>query len=73
MTGSRADEETGPNLPLPYISGVFATDGTGMQMAHTITLNNLQSNTLYYYATRGIDSGSNMSMTWPSTFQTNQY
>lgn len=67
----RTDEATGPNQQ-PYISGTLALDAGGSQTYHTVTISNLQPNTIYYYTTRGIDSGSNMSMTWPSYFRTNQ-
>ena len=67
----RTDEATGPRQQ-PYVSGTFALDGGGSQMNHTVTIQNLQANTLYYYLVRGVDSVGNMSMTWPSTFRTNQ-
>lgn len=64
----RADEATGPRQQ-PYISGTSAYDSGGTN--HSVTLQNLQPNTTYYYVTRGIDSVGNMSMTWPnSTFRT---
>jgi peptidoglycan hydrolase-like protein with peptidoglycan-binding domain len=67
----RADEATGPRQQ-PYVSGTAAYDGAGLQTVHTITIQNLQSNTLYYFLTRAVDSVGNMSMTWPSSFRTNQ-
>ncbi len=66
----RSDEATGPRQ-LPYVSGANVTGSTG-QIYHTITIQNLQPNTLYYYLTRAVDSSGNMSMTWPSSFRTNQ-
>lgn len=65
----RSDEATGP-LQLPYVSGTLAFDN-GMQTNHSITIQNLQSNTTYYYLVRSIDSTGNMSMTLPVTFRTN--
>lgn len=67
----RSDEATGPRQQ-PYVSGTAAYDSTGLQTVHTITIQNLQSNTLYYFLTRAVDSVGNMSMTWPSSFRTNQ-
>ena len=66
-----SDEATGPRQ-LPYVSGTLALDSGGLQTNHTVTISNLQANTTYYYLIRGIDSDGNMSMTWPSTFRTNQ-
>lgn len=65
------DEATGP-LQQPYISGTFALDNGGFQINHNLSIQNLQSNTLYYYVTRGIDGAGNVTMTWPSIFRTNQ-
>src|SRR3989344_3608963 len=67
----RADEATGPRQ-LPYVSGTLALDAGGYQTNHTVTVSNLQANTIYYYLVRGIDSVGNMSMTWPTSFRTNQ-
>ena len=68
----RADEATGPRQ-LPYVSGSLASQNNGLQISHTITIPNLQPNTLYYYLTRSIDSVGNMSMSWPSSFRTGQF
>jgi len=59
----RADEATGPRQQ-PFVSGTAVNDSGGT--SHSITLQNLQPNTVYYYITRGVDSGGNMSMTWPN-------
>lgn len=67
----RADEATGPRQ-LPYVSGSYVAGPSG-QLSHSVTIQNLVPNTLYYYLTRAIDNSGNMSMTWPSTFLTNQY
>lgn len=66
----RADEVTGPRQ-LPFVSGVSVVDGGGT-INHSLTIQNLQPNTVYYYLTRSIDSVGNMSMTWPGTFRTSQ-
>ncbi len=63
-------EATGPRQQ-PFVSGAFSNDGGGLYN-HSITIQNLQPNTTYYYLTRAVDNSSNMSMTWPSTFKTNQ-
>ncbi len=67
----QTDESTGPRQQ-PYVSGILAPNTASLQTNHSVTVSNLQSNTLYYYLTRGIDSVGNMSMTWPSSFRTNQ-
>lgn len=64
------NEATGPRQQ-PYVSGAFSTDNGG-QTIHSITIQNLTPNTTYYFLTRAVDSAGNMSMTWPSTFRTNQ-
>lgn len=56
----------------PYVSGNLVLDSGGLQTSHSVTVSNLQANTMYYYIIRGIDSAGNMSMIWPSTFRTNQ-
>ncbi len=65
----RSDEATGPNQ-IPYVSGALSTDGV-FGTNHSITVQNLSSNTTYYFLTRGIDSGNNVTMIWPRTFRTN--
>ena len=65
-----SNEATGPRQ-LPYVSGAYATDNSG-QFSHSITIQNLQADTTYYYLLRSIDSLGNMSMTWPASFHTNQ-
>lgn len=64
------NEATGPRQQ-PYVSGVFSNDNGGIYN-HSITIQNLQPNTTYYYLTRAVDSVGNMSMVWPSSFKTNQ-
>lgn len=67
----RTDEATALRQQ-PYVSGTFALDGDGLQTNHTVMIQNLRTNTVYYYLVRGIDSVGNMSMTWPNAFRTNQ-
>jgi len=64
----RSDEATGPRQE-PYVSGVSIVDGAG-QTTHSITIQNLQPNTTYYFLVRSTDGSGNMSMLWPSTFTT---
>lgn len=64
-----SQEATGPRQQ-PYVSGTEQTDNSG-QTNHVITLQNLQSNTTYYYLVRSVDSSGNMSMTNTFTFRTN--
>lgn len=64
-----SNEATGPRQQ-PYVSGAFVTDNSG-QTNHSITLQNLSSNTTYYFLTRATDFSGNMSMTMPSSFHTN--
>ena len=64
------NEATGP-LQQPYISGTFALDDGGFQINHNLSIQNLQSNTPYYFVTRGVDGAGNVTMTWPSIFKTN--
>ncbi len=67
----RTDEATGPNQQ-PYVSGIFVLDTSGLQTSHTLTINNLQADTVYYYLARGVDSTGNMSMTLPYSFRTSK-
>ena len=53
----------------PYISGSsVANNSSGT--TQTVSITNLQPNTLYYYIIRSIDNSGNVSMTTQSTFQT---
>jgi len=70
-TPLRADEATGPNQ-IPYVSGSLATDNNGMQTSHSVNIQNLQPNTIYYYLVKATDSAGNISVIWPSYFRTNQ-
>ncbi len=62
-------EATGPHQQ-PYVSGIAAVVNGGYQISHSVTLSGLMPNTTYYFLTRGVDSGNNMSMTLPSSFHT---
>ena len=66
----QSDEATGPRQ-MPFIGGALALDAGGMQTNHTVTVSNLQPNTVYYYVVRNIDAGGNITMTNPVTFITN--
>ncbi len=66
----RADEATGPHQT-PYVSGTLALDSSGLQTYHTVTVQNLQPHTLYYYFVRSIDASGDMSVILPNTFMTN--
>lgn len=61
--------EAGPGTQVT-ISGSTVVN-TNMQTAHSANLTGLQSNTTYYYAVYVRDGSSNTSVTWPSTFRTN--
>lgn len=56
----------------PYISGILATNTNEHVYSHSIMIQNLQPNTLYYYVTRSIDDSGNISITLPNTFRTTQ-
>jgi peptidoglycan hydrolase-like protein with peptidoglycan-binding domain len=65
----QSDEATGPHQT-PYVSGTLALDAGGLQTNHTITISNLQPNTLYHVFTRSIDASGDMTLTLDNTFQT---
>lgn len=69
VTPIRFDEATGPRQ-LPYVSGMASLDEGGLQTNHTITVQNLLRNTTYHVLVRAADGAGNMSMIWPTTFQT---
>lgn len=64
------NEATGPKQQ-PFVSGTLALDAGGLQSNHTVTVSNLQPNTVYYYLVRSVDNDGDMSMVWPSSFRTN--
>lgn len=65
----QTDEATGPGQT-PFISGTLATDGGIRTTVHSITVSNLQPNTMYHYAMRSIDAQGEMSVMLDNTFQT---
>jgi peptidoglycan hydrolase-like protein with peptidoglycan-binding domain len=66
----QAEEATG-QLQIPYVSGNLVSSGTALSTSHSLTIQGLQANTVYYYLTRSIDASGNVSMTLPSSFRTN--
>ena len=54
---------------IPLISGLFTTPST-MGTSHEIEINNLTADTDYHYVIRAIDRSGNISLTLPSTLQT---
>lgn len=62
-------EATGPRQQ-PYVSGTLALDSGGLMTSHSVTVNNLNPGTTYYYLVRSVDNVGNMSMVWPSQFRT---
>ncbi len=55
-----------------FIGGSSMLVHTDLRTAHTATLNNLSSNTVYYYVVYVRDQIGNESITWPATFITTQ-
>lgn len=53
------------------ISGTAQVVHTDQRMAHEANIAGLQSNTVYYYSIYTRDRTGNVSVTWPSTFRTN--
>jgi len=66
----QSDEASGPHQQ-PYVSGTGMTLGGGYQQGHTVTLQNLASNTTYYFLVRATNTSGDMSMVLPSSFHTN--
>lgn len=56
---------------LPYIGGSVAVNTDAAQTSQSVTIQNLQPHTLYYYINRAIDNSGNVSMNLQKTFQTN--
>ncbi|KND47757.1 MAG: hypothetical protein AB201_02385 [Parcubacteria bacterium C7867-006] len=54
------------------IGGSSVLVDTNLQSSHSTSLTNLSPNTTYYYIVYVRDSLGNESITWPSTFHTNQ-
>lgn len=53
------------------ISGTSVVSNLDLRGTHSVTINNLQSNTRYYYAILVKDMNGNETITWPSAFSTN--
>lgn len=52
------------------VSGMTAMTDTALRVSQAVVLPNLARNTLYYYMVYTTDQAGNVSVTWPSTFQT---
>jgi phosphodiesterase/alkaline phosphatase D-like protein len=52
------------------VSGSTAMTDTNFRNAQSVSLQNLQANTTYYYLIYTTDQTGNVSVTWPATFQT---
>jgi len=60
------------NSSEPTIIGGTATPRTSsLQVSQNVSLQGLQSNTMYFYMIESTDSSGNLSYTWPQTFRTN--
>jgi len=66
----RIDEGTGNSL-LPYVSGT-SVQSNYMGSSQSVSIQNLQSNTIYYYVIMSTDASGNITLSLPTTFQTNQ-
>lgn len=65
----RMDEGTG-NAQLPYVSGT-AVQNSFVGSSQSVSIQNLQSNTTYYYVIMSTDASGNITLSLPSTFKTN--
>lgn len=45
---------------------------SGLASSHSVNVQNLSANTTYYYVIHATDQAGNVSVTWPTTFKTNQ-
>lgn len=52
------------------VSGMTAMTDTALRVSQAVVLPNLAPNTLYYYMVYTTDQAGNVSVTWPSSFQT---
>ncbi|MFZ2887032.1 MAG: peptidoglycan-binding domain-containing protein [Minisyncoccia bacterium] len=64
-------ENLGTNPTSVFVTGssVVSTNA-GLQTAHTVNVQNLQANTMYYYVVHATDMAGNVNVRWPSTFRT---
>ena len=58
------------NINSVTVSGQTAMSTTNFVNSQNVTLPNLQANTIYYYLIYTTDQSGNVSVTWPSAFQT---
>jgi len=56
-----------------YVSGVLAINSSGVGYSQSITIQNLQPNTVYYYLIRAVDNSGNITLVLPKAFQTSNY
>ncbi len=66
-TSPLTPSEMGNNV---YINGNVAATDLNFKTGNSITIENLQPNMVYYYMLYSIDQSGNITVTWPSTFQT---
>lgn len=59
--------ENGNNV---IINGTAASTDSNYKNSNSISLTNLQPNTVYYYMLYSVDQVGNVTITWPATFQT---
>lgn len=52
------------------VSGATAATDSNFRTSQTVSIPNLQTNTVYYYLIYSTDQAGNVSVTWPATFQT---
>ncbi len=65
----RMDEGTG-NAQKPYVSGT-AVMSNYVGSSQSVNIQNLQSNTIYYYVIMSTDASGNITISLPATFKTN--
>ncbi len=58
------------NLNSVNIGGTVAMTDTNLHTSQNVSLQGLTANTIYYYMVSTTDQAGNVSVTWPSTFQT---
>ncbi len=66
-------ENTANNPDSVSVSGTRLESGNlGLRTSHAVNVQNLQSNSLYYYVIHATDQAGNVSVTWPSVVRTSQ-
>ena len=58
------------NIASVTVSGNAVMTDSNMRASHSVGISNLASSTTYYYSIYVTDQDGNVSLTWPSTFQT---